>query len=209
MEAVWTLFLPYFRQLKQIISQGEIGEVISLDADFCYSIEREEDPKLFENELAGGSLLDVGVYTLHFASKIFEDVPTDVKAISDVENGVDLHTRMLLSYGNKKSASLSSAIKLEKPFDAFIYGTKGHIHIPNFYMADEFTVVKNDGTKKTYSFPYGDNGFEFEIEEVCKCINSNKLESKTLPHQDTINVARLMDEIRRNIGLVYPFDRLD
>lgn len=206
MEGVWSLFLPYFAELKKIISRGDIGEIMSLSADFCYSIERDEDPKLFENALAGGSLLDVGVYTIHFASAIFEEYPQNVKAISDIENGIDRHTQMLLSFSNNRSAALSSAIRLEKPFDAYIYGTKGRIYIPDFYKADGFTVTTNDGNSKAYSFAYGDNGFEFEIEDASKRIISGEKESAVLPLNDTLNVAKIMDEIKKSIGLVYPFD---
>lgn len=205
MEAMWTKFLPFFENLKTLIGSGVVGEVKSIHADFCYSIEREEDPKLFENTLAGGSLLDVGVYCLHFVYAIFNDTPTNIRAIADTENGIDKHTQAILEFESGKSACVSSAIKLEKPFDAYIYGTEGYIHIPNFYKADSFTVT-NGENKQEYSFPYSDNGFEFEIDEVCECIKASKLESSKHSLADTICILEQMDEIRKQIGIVYPFD---
>lgn len=205
MEAMWTRFLPAIKEAKSIIDSGEIGEVMGLNADFCYSIECDEDPKLFKNELAGGSLLDVGVYALHLASVVFGDNPEEISAFANIESGVDLHTQMLLKYKNAQIAVLSSAIKLEKPADAYIYGTKGSIYIPEFYQADKLIIRTND-SEKILPFAYDGNGFEGEIREVCKCINNGKTQSETLPLDESIKMIELMDLIRKQVGLVYPMD---
>lgn len=206
MEAMWTRFLPFIGKMHEIISSGEIGDITSLSADFCYFIEREEDPKLFENSLAGGSLLDVGVYALHFAMEIFGKAPAKISAKAKVSEGVDLHTEIKLCYDDGKKAELSSAIRLEKPFDAYIYGTKGSLYIPNFYEASKI-ILRKDGKETLFECPYEGNGFENEIIETMKCINRKKPESDILPHSETIAVARQMDEIRRQIGVIYPFDK--
>ena len=202
MEAMWTRFLPYFSKLTSLLKAKEIGDIQSITADFCYYIEKEEDPKLFENSLAGGSLLDVGVYCLHFASAILGD-PSDFFAEADIENGIDTHTRILLKYPNGNKATLSSAIRLEKPYDAYIYGSEGSIFIPSFYKADSFTVIKNNGEKTDYYFPYGENRFEFEIIEVCSRIAQHKKESSILPLGETIKVIEQMDKIRTLLGISY------
>ncbi|MBQ4116791.1 MAG: Gfo/Idh/MocA family oxidoreductase [Clostridia bacterium] len=202
MEGMWTAFLPAVIALQEEIKKGVIGEVKGLSADFCYSIEKEEDPKLFEKGLAGGSLLDVGVYCLHFASLILGQ-PECISAFSDIQNGVDYHTQMVLKYKNEAIATLSSAIKLEKPYDAHIYGTKGSIYVPNFYKADKYTVIYQEGETEEKQYPYGDNGFEFEIEEVCRCIKSGLLESPTVPLDSTINTLKQMDAVRQTIGLKF------
>ena len=207
MEAMWTAFLPAVMEIKRAIEDGVIGTPMGMNADFCYSIEREEDPKLFENSLAGGSLLDVGVYCLYFANLIFGK-PTEIMAMSDIKNGVDHHTQMLLKYDNGGIAALSSAIKLEKPYDARIYGTGGEIYVPNFYKADSFTVKKNGGEKKVITYPYGDNGFEFEIREVCRCVAEQKRESDVLPLAKSIEVLEQMDGIRKCVGLSYDLKKL-
>jgi len=206
MEAMWTRFLPSVTSLKKMIAEGIIGEVKDLSADFCYSIEYEEDPKVFENSLAGGSLLDVGTYALHFADAVFGESPENIIASADIKNGIDVHTRMLLKYKNGAAASLSSAIKLEKPSDAYVYGTDGYIYVPNFYKADKFFVFKKDESEYEFSMPYGDNGFEFEIEEVCRCINEGRVESELMPLSKSIEIAKQMDRIRDLIGVKYPAD---
>ncbi|MBR5156750.1 MAG: Gfo/Idh/MocA family oxidoreductase [Clostridia bacterium] len=206
MEAMWTRFLPAIKEAKAIIDSGEIGEVMGMNADFCYSIECDEDPKLFKNELAGGSLLDVGVYALHLASVVFDDNPQSISAFANIDNGVDLHTQMLLKYKSGAIAALSSATKLEKPADAYIYGTKGSIYIPEFYQADKL-VVRSGGNEKTLSLAYDGNGFEGEIREVCTCINNGKNQSEILPLDESIKIIEQMDFIRKQIGLVYPMDK--
>ncbi len=205
MEAMWTRFLPAIKELKTIIDSGEIGEVMGMNADFCYSIECSEDPKLFKNDLAGGSLLDVGVYALHLASVVFGDIPESISAFANIDNGVDLHTQMLLKYKSGQIAALSSAIKLEKPADAYIYGTKGSVYIPEFYQAD-MLIVRTGEEEKTLSLPYDGNGFEGEIREVCNCINNGTLQSEALPLAESIKMIEQMDLIREQVGLVYPMD---
>ncbi len=205
MEAMWTRFIPAIIELEKIVKSGEIGEVLDIRADFCYASSPEEEAKLFQNRMAGGSLLDVGVYGLHFVSLFFGSNPLSVKAAGKVEDGVDLHTKVLLSYEGGKTASVSSAISLLKPEDAYIYGTKGYIHIPAFYGANSFTVYK-DGIGKTIENPSIGEGFEEEIIEVCKCIQEGRKESDRLPHSETLRILSLMDEIRKQIGVSYKAD---
>ena len=202
MEAMWTAFLPAIIALENDIKNGIIGQVQSLKADFCYYIEPEEDPKLFVKELNGGSLLDVGVYCLYFANMILGE-PEGIQAESDIKNGVDHYTQMTLAYKNGAKAELSSAIRLEKPFEAFIHGTKGHIYVPDFYKADRYFVNYPDGTKEEKVFEYGNNGFEFEIKEVCRCIERGMTESQRMPVFSTVKVLEQMDRIREITGLAF------
>lgn len=202
MEAMWTAFLPAISRLKAMLNEGVIGDITGLSADFCYAIEREEDPKLFEKSLAGGSLLDVGVYCIYFARSILGD-PVEVKAVSNLVDGVDLHTAVTMKHKNGGLSVLSSAIKTEKPFDARIYGTKGCVYLPDFYKADKLTVTLSDGSRREYSFLYGDNGFEFEIAEVCRCISLGMTQSDIHPLSDSIAVLEIMDDVRAQVGLTF------
>lgn len=200
MEAMWTAFLPAILALEKDINRGIVGQIQSLKADFCYYIEPEEDPKLFVKELNGGSLLDVGVYCLYFANMILGE-PESIEAESDIQNGVDYYTKMTLNYKSGEKAELSSAIRLEKPFDAYIYGEKGRIYVPDFYKADRYFINYTDGTKEEKVFEYGNNGFEFEINEVCRCIDREMTESQRMPVSLTIKVLEQMDGIRGITGM--------
>lgn len=206
MEAMWTKFLPAVREAKKIAESGGIGNVTGLEADFCYRSSPEEEAKLFDNSLAGGSLLDVGVYGLHLASLFFGNEPEKIVALSDVKGGVDLHTAVTLSYKGGAIANISSAIALQKPETAYIYGTKGRIRIPTFYGATELFVDVGEGEKHIKKPPAGD-GFEEEIYEACACIRDGRTESLIHPLSDTIAVIAQTDRIRKMIGVSYPFDR--
>ena len=202
MEAMWTRFLPAIQEIKKVISDDVIGEIKSIEADFCYATTPEEEAKLFQNHMAGGSLLDVGVYGLHFVSLLLGKEPVHISAVANVTGGADLHTMILLKYQDGAIAKVSSAIDTCKPERAYIYGTKGYIYIPQFYGAQEFTVYVGNEEEHICRPSIGD-GFEEEIYEVCKCIRAGKTESEILPMKDSIGILKQMDMIRQQIGVTY------
>ena len=205
MEAMWTRFLPAIKEAQEIVENGEIGDVLGIEADFCYRIEPEEDSKVFKNEIAGGSLLDVGVYGLHFAAVFLGNSPESVVATANVQDGVDLHTVVALKYKDGAVANITSAINLHKPETAYIYGTKGHIYLPNFYGAQEIFVAVGGDARYIEKSSIGE-GFEEEIIEVCDCIRAGKLQSDILPLDESIAILKIMDESRKQIDVKYPFD---
>ena len=205
MEAMWTRFLPAIREVLATVERGEIGDVLGLTADFCYASTPREESKIFRNDMAGGALLDVGVYTLHFAAMVLGMINDSVSAEARIVNGVDGHTQVTILYTQGAIASLSSAITVRKPADAVIYGSNGYIRIPSFYTASEFTVVHGDH-EQTFSHPFRGNGFEEEILEVCRSVRAGKCESDLLPLSRSIDILEQMDDIRYSIGLSYPFD---
>lgn len=206
MEGIWTKFAPAVIELKKLLQSGKIGEVKSVTADFCYNALHDiSNETIFGNRLAGGALLDVGVYGLHFASYLFDEAPETILACADMHNDVDYHTSVLLKYANGAIANISSAVALSKPDTAYIYGTKGFVRVPMFYGAKEF-YVNTDGNEERYSFPPIGDGFEEEIIEVCTCINDGKLQSEIHPLTSSLEILNQMDFIRKQIELKYPFD---
>ena len=109
MEAMWTRFLPAIAEAKRIAESGEIGKIRGVSADFCYSLLPEEEPKIYQNEMAGGSLLDVGVYGLNFAAIFLGSSPESITATADIFYGVDCQTNILMKYSGGEIASVSSA----------------------------------------------------------------------------------------------------
>lgn len=204
MEAMWTRFLPAINEVKSIIASGEIGEVRGIEADFSFGIPKEVNSKLFDVNLAGGATLDVGVYSLNFASIFLGDDHEKLYAVSDVKEGVDLHTVILIKYKNGAIANLSAGIGLNKPKGAYIYGTKGHIFVPVFFAAYEFFVTVGDETRNIKKPPMA-GGFEEEIIDACNCIRAGKPESDVMPIAQSIRISRQMDEVRRQIGVRYDF----
>lgn len=205
MEAMWTRFLPAVNELCNVIKSGEIGEVLGINADFCYSSSIEEEAKLFQNHMAGGSLLDVGVYGLHFVSMILGNNPDKVSSVSQVVDGVDVHTSLTMQYKNGAIATITSAIVVEKPANAYIYGTKGHIFVPHFYGANDFYIHK-DGTEKHVENKSVGDGFEEEIYEACNCIMSGKTSTDILPMDESIKMVEIMDTVRKQLNIKYPFE---
>lgn len=207
MEAMWTKFLPAVMDAVKLVNDGEIGQIRALSADFCYNCPKEAEPKIYDNGMAGGSLLDVGVYGLNFASLFLGYEPESITACANIEDGVDCHTQVLMKYKNGAVADISSALNVYKPESAYVYGSKGHIFVPDFYKATEFFVRLDDGNEKHIVNKCIGDGFEEEIIEVCKCINEGKLESSVVPHCDTVKIMGQMDKIRSIIGIEYPFDK--
>lgn len=205
MEAMWTRFLPAVKEACAIAKSGTIGDVLGVEADFCYASSPEEEAKLFQNHMAGGCLLDVGVYGLHFVSLFLGSDPETVLAVADVREGVDCHTNIFMKYKNGAIAKVSSAISLYKPEAAYIYGTKGYMYLPQFYGGQEIFLY-TDGTEQHIVKPSLGDGFEEEIIEVCDCIRAGKIQSDIMPMAESIKVIRQMDEIRKQIGVKYPFE---
>ena len=205
MEAMWTRFLPAILEAQKIIASGEIGEVRAIEADFCYRTEIGSIPRLYLPSLAGGGLLDVGVYGLHFAAIFLGSAPETLAALGHTDQGVDIHTSILMKYKNGAIASITSAIGVEKPETGFIYGTKGWISFPCFYGPQELTVHTQQGDRRIVK-EYLGNGFEEEIIEVCRCIQSGKSQSDIMPLAESIAILQQMDDVRAKIGIRYPFE---
>jgi predicted dehydrogenase len=205
MEAMWMRFLPAIKEAVKMVQRGVIGDVLSLQADFCYRSHNPELSKVYKNEMAGGGLLDVGVYGLHFASLFLGDKVKSIEPCANVENGVDLHTVVNIKYENDTIAIISSAININKPASAYIYGTKGYIYFPCFFSAQDF-YVEVDGKREHIVKNSLGEGFEEEIIEADNCINTEKIESDNLPLDETIRIIKQMDYIRKKIGVKYSFD---
>lgn len=207
MEAMWTRYLPAIRQVRTWIAEGRIGEVRAMNANFGYHGERDLDGRLLNPDKAGGALLDVGIYPVSFASMIFGQQPEQIAAQAFLgETGVDEHNAMLFSYPGGKSATLNSAVQLQLNNFCDIFGTKGSIHVPNFWMARSAVLNVNGEEAETYTYDGERFGYAFEAEEAGRCLREGLLESPDMPLDETLAIMRTMDEIRRQWGLRYPFE---
>ncbi len=205
MEAMWTRFLPAVKEAVHIAKSGYIGDIKAVKADFCYYTKPHEIYRIYANELAGGGLMDVGVYGLHFASMILGNEPVKIDALAEIDYGVDLHTEILIKYDNSAIASVSSAINVAKPETAYIYGTKGFIIVPQFYGANQLIVSMNN-QEKMIEKPYLGNGFEEQIIEACNCIREGTIQSEVMSVSESIAILKQMDLIRAKIGLKFAED---
>ncbi len=207
MEAMWARLVPGTVEMLEIVKNGYLGEILGVEGKFCYTMDEDEmDHHVFNPENGGGSLLDVGVYGLNFASwYLGKDVET-INAQSDFYNGVDSHTCVLMKYKNGAIADVSSAILLKKPNEGFVYGTKGYACLRRFYAPQEIEIHLNDGKTRTVPVPYAGNGFEEQITHFSDCVIKGLKESPVITHEQTLYITRQMDEIRKITGIKYPQD---
>ncbi|MCL2509326.1 MAG: Gfo/Idh/MocA family oxidoreductase [Oscillospiraceae bacterium] len=208
MEAMWARLVPGTLKALELVNSGVIGKVRGVQGSFGYSMDEDEmDHHVFDRNLGGGSVLDVGCYCLSFASWYISGAPAEIQAVADVgRTGVDEHCCYNLRYDGGEIAQLSSAIMVSKPNYGYILGTKGHIKCQRFY-APEHLEVRADGQEPLFiECPYYGNGFEEQITEASRCIREGKTQSDLIPHAQSRLIAGQMDEIRRQVGVRYPVD---
>lgn len=198
MEAMKTRFLPINQKVKEIINQGVLGDIRLLQADFGFSSEFDLKDRLYNKDLGGGALLDVGIYAISYSSFIFGNYPKDIKSNLYIgKSAVDECVSINLGYEEGKQAQLYAAINLDTVRDANIIGTKGRIRIPKFSNADT-AYIFIDGKEEKIEIPFEINGFEYQIKEVVDCINKGKLQSEIMSWKDSIEIMNIMDSVKNN-----------
>lgn len=204
MEAMWTRFLPHVAALHQVIDAGEIGDVVNVSADHGQLMGFDPASRLFAPELAGGALLDLGVYPVSFAHDLL-GVPDAVSAVGRLtETGVDGQVSIVLSYGERAQATLSTTLWARTPTAAHISGTEGYIEVAGpFYGPSSFRVTRLDGRVWTFDQPSA-QGLQYEAAEVARRIEAGETQSPRMTWQGTLEVLRTLDEVRRQIGVAYP-----
>ena len=204
MEAMWTRALPVIRQVQQWLEEGRIGQVRMLTADFGFRTRWNPDARLLNPALAGGALLDVGVYTVALASMVFGTPPAEIRALAHRgETGVDEQTGMLFGYDDGALALLSCAVRTTTPHMARIDGTEGAIEIPAFWHATQATLQVQGQEAVAFTGPIG---YHYEAAEVMSCLRAGRMESDLMPLDESLAIARVMGQIRSEIGLEYAMD---
>ena len=206
MEALWTLFLPVINKAKTWIKEGRIGKIKLITANFGFISEEDINSRLYNPNLAGGALLDVGIYPILFSNYIMDNIPSEINATAKfTRTNVDETDVINLKYEEGALASLTCSICSDTDNTAVIYGEKGKIVIPTFWMAKEAFLHIEDKVEK-YIDEYKESGYKYEIEEANNCIINKELESNIASHKVTLELVKIMDEIRGKIGLRYPFE---
>ncbi len=205
MEAVWTRFLPAIRMLQKQLSDNVIGEVLSVRADFSINHKKDETHRLRNKTLAGGALLDLGIYPITFAFIVFGQAPEGIisSAVMDT-TGVDERSFYLFEYSDGRRASLSSGYSHASPCEAIITGSEGYIRIPMFFAAQGFSVHKEGHEVQNHDFPFESNeNFSFEIQHMQDCVDQGLTQSPILSNDESVQVMQTMDTLREQWGLKY------
>lgn len=206
-EAIWTRYMPMVGMIKDVLEQGLIGTPRLLSANLSYSLEHVQ--RIYDPELAGGSLLDLGVYPINFASIFFG---TNIEKVSSfctyAETGVDKQETITIQYTDGRVASLTASHCCIGDRKGIIQGTDGFIVIENINNYENFTVFDNKRKKILYKeAPTQITGYEYEVMACMRALKDGALECPEMPHAETIRVMEFMDELRKEWGVVYPFER--
>ncbi len=208
MEAMWTRFNPATVKLREMLADGVIGEVKNLQADFCVRMSPFSEKmmpwnRMLSPRLAGGALLDIGVYPIAYARMIFGRDPSHISSSAEMTwTGVDKTSKYTFDYPNGGRAELSASFAEEGPRDATIRGSQGRIRVPHFNGSSSFELMRNGLPPETIECEAA--GFEYEIREVHRCLREGVTESPTMPLDETLEIMRTMDAIRAQWGMKYP-----
>ena len=195
-EAIWTRYMPSREIINDVIKSGVIGEVSSLTANLGYALQGIE--RIWNCELAGGALLDVGVYPINFALMAFHDSVKDIKADAIFKNGVDMMNSMTLTFEGDKMAVLHSCVNAKTNRMGVISGTKGYIEVTNINNPKMIRVY-NEKYEEIASYlpPRQITGYEYEVSACIHAIENEIWECPEMPHSETIRVMEIMDEVRK------------
>ena len=206
-EAIWTRYQPARAMIRELIDTGEIGEVRHLSCNLGYPIMFKQ--RIVKPELAGGALLDLGVYCLNFAAMVLgtEVARTESSCTRLPGGGVDISDHITLYYQNGCEAELFATALCRTNRRGLIYGTDGWIQVDNINNPQRITVFDNDGGKRRkLNVPEQITGYEYEVEACARALESRACECPEMPHAETLRLMRQMDELRARWGVVYPFD---
>jgi predicted dehydrogenase len=208
MEAMWTRYLPHIHTVREILASGIIGTVVAVEADHGQRLADYANPRHWEPELGGGALLDLGIYPVSFAHMVLGKPQKITAAASFTDKGVDAQTSAIFDYASGAQAVLSTTMSVKTSNRATISGELGRIEIDTvFYNPTSIRVVMHDGKTTEYPNTYQGHGLREQAQYFSELVQRGELDSTLLPLDETIEIMESLDEIRKQIGLIYPSER--
>mgnify|MGYP004546387159 FL=1 len=205
-EAIWTRYLPMSRTIAELVRNGAVGTPYLLSANLGYAITNRE--RLVRPELAGGALLDVGVYTLNFAAMVFgTEILSTTSTCVKMDNGLDAQDSITLVYPGERMAVLNSSMLARSDRQGIISGDGGHMIIDNINNPQSIKVL--DGNYQTvaeFHAPSQVTGFEYEVNACIDALDKGLLQTLDMPHDETLRIMRQMDALRKEWGVRFPFE---
>ena len=206
MEGMWSRFFPGMVRVRELLAAGAIGEARMLQADFGFRTDVNPEGRLFNLALAGGGLLDVGVYPISLASMLFGP-PTDVSGLAQIgETGVDEMAAVSLKYAGGQLASVVTGVRISTPSEATIFGTDGSLKLHAPFWNPVHLTLKAGGKTEEIDVPFEGEGFNYEAQEVQSCLRAGKTESQVMPLDETLTIMQTLDTLRSQWGLKYPME---
>lgn len=208
MEAMWSRCLPQYDVVRQAVASGLLGEIVSVSADHGQPLYPDGPQRLADPALAGGALLDLGVYPLAFADLVLGGFESITAAGTLTELGVDSTASILVTGPTGASGLIATTMLAHTPCLATVVGTKASILLgPTFYQPTSMRLMSRQGEGvdvRDESLPPHVHGFSYEAAEVAWCLAEGRDESHQVPRAATLRVMEAMDEVRRQLGVVYP-----
>lgn len=203
-EAFWPRYMPTRKMLEDLIAQGTIGEVQAVMADFGAPLSHVE--RMWNPNLAGGALLDLGVYPINFALQIFKSPVQKIQSDAVMSpQGVDHMNGITLTFDDNKIAVLHSNMLACMGNRGVVYGDKGFIELYEINNPKEIRVF-NQNKELTASYPAPEqiNGYEYEVLACVRAINAGQIECEEMPHSETLRLMRILDTVREQWGFKLP-----
>jgi predicted dehydrogenase len=207
MEALWTRYLPIYGHVRDWLDSGLIGDVELIQSSFGFAMNRDPEDRLLNHELAGGALLDLGVYNIAMSQWVQGREPVEVSAQGRIgETNVDELTSASLRYDDGSISQFTCTVRATTANEFVIYGRLGHIRVHGFFGGATRATLVTAGKELTVAEPFRATGFEYQIEEAMRCIQAGLIESPAMTHEQSLATMTVMDRIRAAIGLRYSFE---
>jgi predicted dehydrogenase len=207
MEAMWTRFQPVVVALRELVADGAIGEVRSVQADLGVSRVYDPGDRLFALALGGGALLDLGVYVVSFAQMLLGTPDTVTVTGSRFPTGADAEATLLLGYADGRSATLTTSLRYPTPGQARVFGTAGWIDVlPRFHHPRTIVLHRTGAEPETITRPPTGTGYAHEIAEVTECLRAGRTESAVMPLADTLAVQTVLGQAAEALGIRHTED---
>ena len=208
-EAIWTRYVPMRRMLDELLASGAIGTPRVLTANLGYTIYDKE--RIRRPELAGGALLDVGVYVLNFAAMVFgTQVERMESSVRLMDTGVDMQESITLHYPDGRMAELMATAACNTSRRCWIYGDQGCAEVDNVNNPRRITLYANANdpasVTRVIDAPPQLTGYEYEVLACLRALETGALECPEMPHVETLRIMRWMDTLRRSWDMRYPFE---
>ena len=204
-EAIWTRYQPMRRLIYDTAFSGIVGAPRVIQANLSYAISHK--PRLVDPALAGGALLDVGVYAINFAEILFGQPDAAFGHATLLPSGVDDTDGIMLTWKDGRAAILSAGATSISEREGVIWCERGFIRVENINNPERLTVYNADrAVVQVIERPAQLTGYEYEVREAAETLAKGALECPSMPHAETLHIMRLMDDLRAQMGVRYPFE---
>lgn len=205
-EAIWTRYMPFTKTINDMVNDGTIGRPMTLTAHLSYPIAHKE--RIRRPELAGGALLDIGLYNINFALMAFgKDISEISSTVIKSDEGMDFQDSITFKYADGRMAALQCNVFCAGDRQGIVSGDKGYFIVDNINNPQRVDIYSSDHQLvRTVCCPPQITGYEYEVQACIDALEHGRLECDDMPHVETLRVMEMLDSLRREWGVRYPMD---